>query len=146
MTTKRFFLCTALALAGLSLFATSRLAEAWEKPTEYRAEGTWQSESGAAPGKWTAILFKSASGNALGGTISITGATVISEATVQGSMDSGKVTFGVVQNDVTVATFSGSAEGDAMGGTYSLLQMNDAGSWKGTLTEVEQQAAADAAE
>jgi len=143
MTMKSYVAAVAFAISSLTLLLNVRLAVAADAPTEYRAEGTWQSSTVAAPGKWTAILFKSASSNALGGTISIEGATVISDATVQGSMDGSKVTFGVVVGKATMATFSGSSDGEAMSGTYTLPQLNDAGSWKGTLTEVKRQAASD---
>jgi hypothetical protein len=145
MTTKLLIPMIAAAVAALSLVATPRPARATEPPTEYRAQGSWQSDAGGAPGKWKAILFKSSTSDALGGTISIEGATVIADAVVQGSMDSGKVSFGVVLGDATVATFSGAADGDEMSGTYSLLQMNDTGAWRGTLAEVKRQAAADTA-
>ncbi len=129
-----------LALAGAAALLAPTVARATDPPIEYRAVGTWQSSaSGAKPGTWKAILFKSAAGDALGGTISIDGAAAISDATVQGSMTDSSISFGVVQGDTTWATFTGAASGSGMSGTYTFSAFNDTGTWSGTLTQVPSQ-------
>lgn len=128
-----------LVVAGLAaaVWLIRAHAGAADAPLEYEGSGTWQSDKSAtANGSWKATFFKSATSNAIGGTMTVDGATVLSRAPMQGSLDEAMVTFGLVQNEVVVATFSGSASGESLSGTYTLPQMDDTGSWKGTLTRV----------
>ena len=124
-------------LLGMLIMAATMLT-AWpsahgDAAEKYLTRGTWKSQKGESAGTWTATLYRESTGDRLSGTISIDGASVISGATVIGSLTEAGITLGVLHGGVSMAEFDGSRHGDKLTGTYSFSALDDAGTWEGTL-------------
>ena len=111
------------------------LSAAGDARVQYQASGTWQSEKGGDLGTWKGTLYRSPVTDTLTGTISVDGATAITDAIVVGTMDKSNITFGVLHGGATVAQFSGATDGDMVNGTYRFDALRDAGTWEGTLVD-----------
>jgi hypothetical protein len=108
--------------------ASSSIAGAWN--------GTWSSQKYPGLTGHFALTFVQ-QGSALSGTISITGSSCISGATLTGQLTGTQITFGVVQGAETVA-YSGTWSGASMSGTWTITHgsggacTTDNGDWTAT--------------
>jgi hypothetical protein len=108
--------------------APASIAGAWR--------GTWSSQKYPGLTGHFALTFVQ-QGSALSGTISITGSSCISGATLTGQLTGTQITFGVVQGAETVA-YSGTWSGASMSGTWTITHgsggacTTDNGDWSAT--------------
>jgi hypothetical protein len=94
--------------------------------------GTWQSQALDAKGTWSVDLTRTED-NITGG-LTLTGSPMTTGGSISGMITDGDtVTFGVLDNNVPVATFTGTLKGGTVSGSYR-TEIGDRGVWSGTLT------------
>jgi hypothetical protein len=94
--------------------------------------GTWQSQAFDAKGTWSVDLTRTQDN--IAGSVTLTGSPVTTGGSISGMIaDGDTVTFGVLDNDVQVATFTGTLKDGRVSGTYQ-TPIGDQGVWSGKLS------------
>jgi hypothetical protein len=102
---------------------------------ELRGQGQWQSLSGdEIKGKWQTMLVRH--GDAVAGTISLTGSSAFKQAAVSGSITPQSIVLGTVQQDEKAASFSATLDGNKINGEWESTVVGDHGVWSGTLSGI----------
>lgn len=94
--------------------------------------GTWQSNSGTSiKGTWTAKLDRT--GDTVSGDFAVEGSPLFNGGSATGSVSGENVVLGIITAESTQATFTGRLEAGSVAGTWELPEIDDTGTWEGTL-------------